>query len=301
MKLGIIVPSEADQFKVAKDLGLDFVEMDMNSPEYWGGKPISEIRSSLPVYVKAQEDTGVELGAVGRWASKILDCSGDIIDDEWNEVKSIIDIGHELGSKYYLCSVAYVKELSYYKNITAAIKVLNKIVSYAASKGMETAIVNCIMGDNYIRTPEQWRLVLDEVPGLGIKYDPSHSFVHGGKTGAYMEEALNWGDKFKYIHIKGVIQGDGHDEKTEWFYHRLIKEYPEISDELNKAMEHGRKVYDNPPAGIDSINRRAFFGILYKFDYDGYLSIEPHSPSWRGEKGMKGVKYTIKYIRDLMI
>ena len=46
---------------------------------------------------------------------------------------------------------------------------------------------------------------------------------------------------------------------------------------------------------------RAFFAILYKYGYDGYLSIEPHSPTWIGEKGEKGLKYTIKYIRGLMI
>lgn len=28
---------------------------------------------------------------------------------------------------------------------------------------------------------------------------------------------------------------------------------------------------------------------------------EPHSSTWSGEKGEKGVKYTIKYIRDLML
>jgi len=34
---------------------------------------------------------------------------------------------------------------------------------------------------------------------------------------------------------------------------------------------------------------------------NGYLAIEPHSMTWQGEKGEKGVKYTIKYIRDLML
>ena len=30
---------------------------------------------------------------------------------------------------------------------------------------MQCSIVNCMMGGNYIRTPEQWKLVLSEVPG----------------------------------------------------------------------------------------------------------------------------------------
>ena len=81
-------------------------------------------------------------------------------------MKKAIDFGAALGAKHYLCSVAYVPQLSYYKNITAAIKVLNRIVSYAKENGMKCGIVNCMMGGNYIRTPEQWKLVLDEVPGL---------------------------------------------------------------------------------------------------------------------------------------
>ncbi len=149
-----------------------------------------------------------------------------MIEAEWSEVKKAIDFGAALGAKHYLCSVAYVPQLSYYKNITAAIKVLNQIVSYAKENGMKCGIVNCMMGGNYIRTPEQWKLVLDEVPGLGIKYDPSHSFVHGGDKGAYLKEGMEWGDKFVYCHVKGVIQyGDSH-EPSEWKNRELMVRHP---------------------------------------------------------------------------
>ena len=174
-------------------------------------------------------------------------------------------------------------------------------IDYAKENGMKCGIVNCMMGGNYIRTPEQWKLVLDEVPGLGIKYDPSHSFVHGGDKGAYLKEGMEWGDKFVYCHVKGVIQyGDSH-EPSEWKNRELMVRHPELKDELMGDFAADRRYYDNPPAGIDSINWRAFFAVLYQHDYDGYLAIEPHSMTWQGEKGEKGVKYTIKYIRDLML
>ena len=64
-------------------------------------------------------ETGVEIGAVGRWASHILDENGEVIEAEWSEVKKAIDFGAALGAKHYLCSVAYVPQLTYYKNITA--------------------------------------------------------------------------------------------------------------------------------------------------------------------------------------
>ncbi len=300
MKLGIIQQPAASSLDYAKSLGLDFVEFDCNPPAFFG-KPMAEVVKEKEAIKAASERTGVEVGAVGRWASRILDKDGNVIPEEWDEVKAVMDFGSYLGAKYYLCSVAYVKELSYYKNITAAIKVLNQIVAYAKERGMECAIVNCIMGDNYIRTPEQWKLVLDEVPGLGIKYDPSHSFVHGGEKGAYMEEGLAWGDRFKYCHIKGVIQRGDSQEVSHWKTLDFIKAHPELKDELLPQMYGKNDWYDNPPAGIDVINWRAFFGILYKHGYDGYLAIEPHSQTWQGEKGEKGVQYTVKYIRDLMI
>lgn len=145
----------------AKELGLDFVEFDLNPPEFFG-RPLDEVVKNQDEIKKAIEETGVEVGAVGRWASHILDENGDVIEAEWSEVKKAIDFGAALGAKHYLCSVAYVPQLSYYKNITAAIKVLNQIVSYAKENGMKCGIVNCMMGGNYIRTPEQWKLVLDE-------------------------------------------------------------------------------------------------------------------------------------------
>ena len=301
MKLGIIQPPKAESLAYAKSLGLDFVEFDCNPPAYFG-RPVAEVAAEREAILAASKETGVEVGAVGRWASAILDKNGEVIPEEWNEVKAVIDFGAYLGAKYYLCSVAYVKELSYYQNITAAIKVLNQIVAYAKERNMECAIVNCMMGDNYIRTPEQWRLVLSEVPGLGIKYDPSHSFVHGGEHGAYLEEAMKWGDHFKYCHIKGVIQSGDSQEPFFWQLRKLMDARPELKDDPSLFALAGEKhYYDNPPAGIDSINWRAFFAALYQHDYDGYLAIETHSATWLGEKGEKGLKYTIKYIRDLML
>lgn len=202
MKLGIIGAPEAKTLVHAKELGLDFVEFDLNPPEFFG-RPLDEIVKNQDEIKKAIEETGVEVGAVGRWASHILDENGDVIEAEWSEVKKAIDFGAALGAKHYLCSVAYVPQLSYYKNITAAIKVLNQIVSYAKENGMKCGIVNCMMGGNYIRTPEQWKLVLDEVPGLGIKYDPSHSFVHGGDKGALPQGRHGMGRQVRILPRKG--------------------------------------------------------------------------------------------------
>ena len=90
--------------------------------------------------------------------------------------------------------------------------------------------------------------------------------------------------------IRDSQYGDS-DEVDSWHRFELIRKHPELKDVLTQSFIHDN--YDNPPAGLDSINWRAFFGLLYKFGFDGYCYIEPHSPSWTGEQGDWGVKYPI--------
>lgn len=305
MKLGMIVRPEAASFESAKELGLDFVEFDCNHAPgreagnpFWDGMALKGMRDEFKAAI---DKTGVPLGAVGRWGSRVLDGSGRIIDEEFEQVRALIDLCAELGAPSYLVSVSYVKELTLFQNYKAAIDYLNRVVDYAGKYGITVSIVNCLFeGLSYIREPNSWRIVLPEVPGLKIKYDPSHSFVHGGPTGAYIEEGLEFGDKFGYVHVKGVVQGAAYSEKRVDEL-RALSRIPELSDMAASGMDLQRMWYDNPPAGMDVINWPAFMAILYKSGYDGQLSIEPHSRTWRGELGDKGVKFTIRYMRGLML
>ena len=102
MKLGIISQPEVQSFDRAKELGLDFVEFDCNPPAFFG-RPVEELHAVKEDLKAASQRTGVEVGAVGRWASRILDEKGQVIPEEWEAVKSVIDFGHYLGAKHHLC------------------------------------------------------------------------------------------------------------------------------------------------------------------------------------------------------
>ena len=41
--------------------------------------------------------------------------------------------------------------------------------------------------------------------------------------------------------------------------------------------------------------------ILYTKDYDGMLSIEPHSHYWTGKKGQWGIDFTINYFKPFIM
>ena len=63
MKLGMIMPCEAKSFDEAKELGLDFVEFDLNHPNYWGVN-MDSIMPRANEICEAVKRTGVEVGAV---------------------------------------------------------------------------------------------------------------------------------------------------------------------------------------------------------------------------------------------
>ena len=306
MKLGIIASPEVKSLDYAKDLGLEFVEFDVNCATGSPWDDINNPRCSGHALLKMADEfkegikrTGVGVGAVGRWASKIIDADGKIIESEFEHVKALMEFARQVGATHYLISVSYAPELTYYKNLTAAINYLNRAVE--AAKGLQVCIVNCDFGGHYIRKPEEWKIVLPEVPGLKIKYDPSHSFIHGGPNGAYMEEGFEYGDRFGYIHIKGVVQGSKMDDTKVSKYMGWLREFPDLAKYVRPEIEETMKYYDNPPAGLDAINWPAFMAILYKHGYDGMLSLEPHSRTWRGDLGERGVKFSIDYMRSLMI
>ena len=303
MKLGMIARPMPESFDEAKKYGLSFIEFDCNYVE-----PGAPARSPDGFGMLAQVDqwkeniarTGVDVGAIGRWGSMIIGADGKIVDSEFDQVKALIDCAAAIGTKNYLVSVNYNDELTLYKNLTASINYLNEVVAYAAKKDITVSIVNCGMGNNYIRQPEMWKIVLPDVPGLKIKYDPSHSFIHGGPNGAYMEEAMNWGDYFGYVHIKGVVQGAAHGSSNMSSMMKLMQ-LEGVREIMQKQMEENMRSYDNPPAGMDVINWPVFFALLYKSHYDGLLSLEPHSRTWRGELGDKGIQFSIDYIRKFML
>jgi hypothetical protein len=41
--------------------------------------------------------------------------------------------------------------------------------------------------------------------------------------------------------------------------------------------------------------------LLYKKGYDAGLSCEPYSESWKGERGEKGILYTIDFMKKLIL
>ena len=257
MKLGMISPShDAAGIQRIKALGLDYAEFDVNADDI-SYLNRAEIR-------KALSETGVKLGAVGRWGRDRITADGSICAKEQKDEFDLIDMCAELGCPVYITGCNYVDGLSYYQNVSAAIAYFQSLIDYAAGR-VKLCVYNCSW-NNYVNKPHEWDIINDHLKALGIKFDPSHT-VNGGRD--YLSEAALYGANFDHVHLKGTLNIDG-------------------------------RHIDAPPAGMDMINWGALLSILRKYNYQGMLSIEPHSATWQGELGEQGLKYTIDYFKKLL-
>ena len=257
MKLGMISPShDAAGIQRIKALGLDYAEFDVNADDI-SYLNRAEIR-------KALSETGVKLGAVGRWGRDRITADGSICAKEQKDEFDLIDMCAELGCPVYITGCNYVDGLSYYQNVSAAIAYFQSLIDYAAGR-VKLCVYNCSW-NNYVNKPHEWDIINDHLKALGIKFDPSHT-VNGGRD--YLSEAALYGANFDHVHLKGTLNIEG-------------------------------RHIDDPPAGMDMINWGALLSILRKYNYQGMLSIEPHSATWQGELGEQGLKYTIDYFKKLL-
>lgn len=211
---------------------------------------------------KALSEYGVHTGAIGRWGRPRINPDGSINAKEQKDEFDLIDICRYLDCPIYITGVNYVDGLSLFDNYCAAVRYLKALKDYCGDD-VKLITYNCNW-HNYIDQPKAWDVVNAHL-GIGIKYDPSH-IINGGRD--YIDEAYRYGDKVGHVHLKGTI---------------------------NIGGVH----FDDPPAGIDSVNWGLLLSIFQKYGYDGMLSIEPHSATWCGELGKRGVKYTVDYFRSL--
>ncbi|WP_170138134.1 sugar phosphate isomerase/epimerase family protein [Anaerobacterium chartisolvens] len=261
MKLGIIAAVKEESFKNAAKKGLDFIELCIN-----GGYNTEEFFNQLSEIKGWIKGYNVGVGSVGRWKANVLKEDGSIDEEELEIAYKLIDAASCLGCEVYVCGCNYIESMSYYENCTKAIEFFSKLIEYGKQRKVNIASYNC-RKINFVHNPVAWTIIHGHLKELGIKYDPSHAVYNGGD---YLKEAEEWGHRFYHVHLKGSL------------------------------MINGKRV-DDPPAGLDQTDWKAFLSILYAKDYSRGLSIEPHSPHWQGELGEKGVDFTISYMKALIL
>lgn len=208
----------------------------------------------------------IPIASVGRWNPNV-NISGKLDEAEFASIENLLEAAVAVGSPVFVCGINYAEDVSKYRNLCAAVEYFGKLLDRAGDR-IKVAVYNCDWG-NFVHRDEVWDIVLGELPNLKIKYDCSHAYNRGQD---YLGELSKWGDRVAHFHVKGTVR-----TKT-------------------------RGVSD-PPAGMDDIAWPSVFAILYDRKYDGGLSLEPHSATWRAnsELGEKGIDFAINYIKPFIL
>ncbi len=210
-------------------------------------------------------ETGIPVGSVGRW-NLAPNVGGKIVPEEIEKNIALMHAAAEVGSPVFVCGCNYDDSVSLYKNYVAAVDYFSQICEEAKKLDIIPAVYNCSWS-NFVNSSKQWEVVLGEVPDLMIKYDCSHTFERGND---YIAELNKWLPRVAHMHVKGMIKVNG-------------------------------ECVDAPPAGMDMIDWRTVFALIYKYNYNRGLSIEPHSETWCGELADPGVIFTINYIKQFIL
>lgn len=261
MVLGIINGWSREHIRAVRDLGLDAVEFCMNH-----NYDSNEILAGKSDIKSACEEFCVRVGSIGRWGMQRIDDNGDVIPEALQHDKNLIDLASYLGCPVFNAGCNYTDGKSFYENCRIAIDYFGTLIEYAKGKNVKIAAYNCDWA-NFVYGPDVWRVVLGALPELGIKYDSSHAINRGSD---FMKEIADWGERIYHFHLKGSLRVAG-------------------------------ETYDDSPAGLDSINWPAVMALLYIKNYDGMLSIEPHSRNWFGRRGQWAIRYTIDYMRPFIM
>lgn len=210
--------------------------------------------------IKAEiERTGIDISSVGRWNHDVNE-GGVINEEKFKGYIALMDAAIELGAKTFVCGINKSDDIDLEANYAIAVEFFSRLIDHADGR-IKVAVQNCHW-NNFIVSPQEWEKTLGVLPDLWLKYDPSHAYNRGDN---YLAEMSDWGERIAHFHIKGTVHA-------------------------------GSRKVDDPPAGMDDIQWGPVFAILYARGYDGDLSIEPHSKTWRGELGRFGVEFT----RDFM-
>lgn len=261
MKIGMISGYHSGGFDFARDSKMEFIEICNN----FDSDTENFMKSAESIKANI-ERTGVLVGSVGRW-NHSLNEGGKINREKLKKYIWEMETAAYLGSPVYVCGINRDPSVSMYKNYTAAIEMFGAIIEAAKDKNIKIAVQNCDW-NNFIVNPADWDIVLGELDELTIKYDCSHSYNRGNN---YLSELSDWCERVSHIHIKGTTHAGG------------------------------KRWVDDPPAGMDDIKWPSVFSVLYARGYDGGLSIEPHSKTWHGELGAKGINFTYNYISKFLL
>lgn len=259
MRIGLITNGTEVDLEFARENRIPCLEINIHQDLHAWETRKASYRTSL-------EKHGIEINAMGLWGRNYI--SHDEAERALclDELKRVIDLCAFFGAKVMMTGGGDNPEQVTEFKASFACEILKPMVDYAESKGLQFAFYNCHW-TNHITGPLAWDIVMEKLPTVGIKFDPSHPFYDDHD---YLQHTRDYGHKFVHAHAKGGLKVGG------------------------------KPCYD-PPAGLDQIDWKSLFALLYMHNYTGDINLEPHSETWSGERYYRGILFSKRYLESLII
>ncbi|MCS7223204.1 MAG: sugar phosphate isomerase/epimerase [Armatimonadetes bacterium] len=259
MRIGFITNGTEQDLQFARSEGIPVVEVNIH-------QNLKEWEEKASSYQELLSRYGIKVNAMGLWGKNYISPDQSEAEHCLQELKRHLDLASFLGARVVMTGGGLNEGEPISQQAKKACAVLKPMVAYAQEKGLMFAFYNCHW-TNHVTGPEAWDIVLKELPGVGIKFDPSHPINDGLD---YLQHARDYAPYFVHLHAKGTVRIAG-----EWF--------------------------DDPPAGMDQTNWPVLFAILYKHNYQGDINIEPHSATWMGDRYYKGIRFSKRYLESFIL
>lgn len=257
MRLGFLTDGRTEDAAFAAREGFDCVELAL-----FGDTPLFQDHGA---FRRALADAGVALAAVSLFGQNYFDAEGAKAREKRDRLRRVIDLTAELGAPVVVFGTGTPPGNSHREKALNGVEELRPVVAEAQGRGLKVAFYNCHW-ENWVDRPDIWEVALPRVPGVGVKFDPSHPFQAGRD---WQAELLAAGPHLMHAHAKDVLRVGG-------------------------------KFIADPNPGLGSIRWEEFFGILYHVGYEGAVCIEPHSALYTGERRHDFLRLSGRYLRQFL-
>lgn len=256
MKLGFLTDGRTEDAAFAADAGFDCVELAL-----FGDTPLFDNHKDFQAALQAN---GISLAAVSLFGLNYFDPEKGAFAVE--TLRKVFDLTAALECHLVVFGTGTPPGNSHHEKALNSLDKIAPLVTEAQSKGLAVALYNCHW-ENWIDRPEAWHVALPRLPGVGIKFDPSHP-IQGHRD--WKEELLAAGSHLRHMHAKDVLEVNG-------------------------------RYIPDPNPGMGDIRWEVFFGLLYHLGYNGAVCIEPHSPVYTGDRRHDFLRLSGAYLRQFIV
>ena len=266
IRLGFIAHNNDEgEIRWASENGIPLVEYNYHL-EFDDSFPESEqVADWLKQY-------GVRVSAVGCWGQEFISLDAGKREAAIRRLKNAIEFARRLDCPVVMTGGGEREGDDTASQLKDVVEVYKGIPEYAAERGVKVCFYNCRWA-NCVIGPQAWDTVLQALPGIGIKFDPSHPYHDGDDPYAQLAD---YGEHVFHFHAKEVMYIGG-------------------------LPQQGGKAADEPMAGMGDFHWGKLIALLYQAKYNGVVSIEPHSRTWSGEMVHPGILLAKRELERFLI